>query len=67
MGQRILRQRDVLEAIGVGKTKLWEMIGDGDFPAPIRLGGEGSRAVGWHQHEVEDWIATRPRVAPPAA
>ena len=58
----ILRQRQVLDMCGIGKTKLWEMVVAREFPAPIRLGGEGSRAVGWHKAEVEEWIATRPRV-----
>ena len=34
----------VLDKAGVGKTKLYEMIEQGEFPQPFRL---GLRAVGW--------------------
>lgn len=64
MEQRILRLRDVLTVTGIGKSKLWQMIGAGEFPVPIRLGGDRSRAVGWHRHEVDEWIDTRPRIRP---
>ena len=38
-------------------------IKSGDFPAPIRLGGTGSRAVGWRRTEIQAWIDERPRAA----
>ena len=34
----------------------------GDFPAPVRLGGHGSRAVGWHRADVERWLEALPKV-----
>ena len=33
----------------------------GDFPAPVRLGGRGSRAVGWRRVEVERWLEALPK------
>lgn len=30
------------------------------FPAPIRLGG--GQAIGWLTADIEDWLASRPRV-----
>ena len=33
------------------------------FPAPIRLGGTASRAVGWRRTEIQAWIDERPRAA----
>ena len=32
--------------IGLSRTSLWRRVRAGDFPAPVRLGGQGSRAVG---------------------
>lgn len=31
---------------------------NGTFPPPIQL---GPRAVGWLEHEIDEWIASRPR------
>jgi len=30
----------------------------GRFPAPIEI---GTRSVGWFEHEVDAWLASRPR------
>ena len=61
MGDRILRIAEVLETTGLGRSSLHRRVNDGTFPAPIRLGGDNSRAVGWLQSEIDEWIATRPR------
>ena len=45
--------------IGISRTSLWRYVRDDDFPAPLRLGGERSRAVGWRRADVEQWLATR--------
>lgn len=55
----VLREPAVRARLSVGKTKLWEMWRSGQFPAPIRLGT--GRAVGWYSHEVDQWLASRPR------
>ena len=53
----ILRTPTVLALIGLSRTSLWRRVRAGDFPAPVRLGGEGSRAVGWHRGDVERWLS----------
>ena len=58
----ILREPEVLALIGLSRTSLWRRRQAGDFPAPVRLGGQGSRAVGWRREDVERWLATRPKV-----
>ena len=60
---QILRTAEVLVATGLGRTTLWRRVKSGDFPAPIRLGGAGSRAVGWRRTEIQAWIDERPRAA----
>ena len=56
----ILRTAEVLELIGLSRTTIWRRVQAGDFPAPIRLGPAGSRAVGWRSEEVEEWVRSRP-------
>ena len=55
----IMRLPAVLERVGLSRTTLWRRIRDGSFPQPVRLGGEGSRAVGWYYREVENWVEAR--------
>ena len=57
----ILRVPAVLELIGLSRTSLWRRVRAGDFPAPVRLGGRGSRAVGWRRADVERWLAALPK------
>ena len=57
----ILRTQAVLALIGLSRTSLWRRVRAGDFPAPVRLGGEGSRAVGWRRADVERWLAALPK------
>jgi prophage regulatory protein len=57
-----LRLPQVCSRVGLRPTRLYQLVGDGDFPAPVRL---GERAVAWVEGEVEKWIqerAARPRV-----
>ena len=50
---RILKLKEVLTRTGLGKTTLYMLIGNGDFPQQIPL---GLRAVGWLESEVDAWI-----------
>ena len=61
MTEQILRLAEVLAMTGLSRSSLYRRINSGDFPAPIRLGGADSRAVGWRRSEVEAWIKSRPR------
>ena len=54
--------KDVLNVVGFARTTLWRRVKSGDFPQPVRLGGAGSRAVGWRSGEVERWLAERQSV-----
>ena len=59
---RILRTRDVLRITGISRSTLWRRIRDGSFPAGFRLGGRGSRCVGWREGDVLAWLESRERV-----
>ncbi len=55
--KRIMRAKEVEELVGFSRTTLWRRIRDKQFPAPLRLGGSNSRAVGWRVEEIDRWIA----------
>jgi prophage regulatory protein len=46
----------VLERIGLRTTELYDLIKEGKFPQPVRL---GKRAVAWVESEVDGWIQER--------
>jgi prophage regulatory protein len=53
---RFLSKPDVLERVGVSYVSIWTWMRAGKFPRSVQIGGK----VAWYQHEVEDWIASRP-------
>ena len=57
MGPLLLRTRDVLKLVPVGRSTLWRMVKNSEFPRPIRI---GPRAVGWRVYDIEKWIESRP-------
>lgn len=56
-GEHLLRLRDVTAKTGLGKTKIYSMLEDREFPRPVKLGGV---AVRWKASEVDAWIASLP-------
>ena len=69
--RKILRAKTVMEITGYSRIQLWRKSrnADDDFPAPVRLSATSKGAIGWHEDEILDWCANRPRVsyAPEAA
>jgi prophage regulatory protein len=55
-GLAILRLPQVEARTGRSRSSIYADIKAGRFVAPIRI---GARAVGWLQHEIDDWIAAR--------
>jgi len=53
---RILRRQEVEARCGFKRAHLYKLIGNGEFPSPIRI---GVRAVGWDSREIDQWIAER--------
>jgi prophage regulatory protein len=56
---RILRCREVQARTGLSRSTIYDRMNphaggfDPDFPIPIPL---GSRAVGWFESEINDWL-----------
>ena len=61
---RIVRKKELRQILSIGQTKLDEMVRSGEFPAPVRLGGPRSRAIGWRLSDVQRWIDERPPAIP---
>lgn len=57
---KIMRRKEVLQAVGASNATLWRWEKDGFFPARRQLSPGGS--VGWLSSEVEEWIKNRPVV-----
>jgi len=53
---RVLRLPAVECAVGFKKSKLYDLIKEGQFPQPVRL---GAKSVGWLADEVQAWIKQR--------
>lgn len=52
---KLLRLPQVMDRVGLKKTKVYEMIKEGNFPEPIKAG----RASLWSEEKVEQWINTQ--------
>jgi prophage regulatory protein len=53
---RILRIAQVRERTGLATSSIYKAMAEGHFPKPVSL---TERTVGWPEHEVDDFIATR--------
>lgn len=58
----MLRKKQVLERVPFSESTLFRRIQDGNFPSPYSLGDNNSRAVGWLEQDISDWIDNCPKV-----
>ena len=56
MKNTILRLKDVKNKTGLARSTIYLCISQGTFPKQISL---GDRAVGWIEHEIEEWISNQ--------
>jgi prophage regulatory protein len=52
----VLRLQRVCRLTGLARSTIYRMQTEGQFPQRIRL---GTRAVGWIEQEVQEWVADR--------
>lgn len=57
MDELIYRMPGLTKVVGLGKTKLYEMMAAGQFPAPVEL---GPNSVGWRADEIKAWVENLP-------
>ena len=53
---RILRLGQVLDVTGLGKTKIYELQSEGNFPMRVQI---TAHSVGWIEEDVQAWLAKR--------
>jgi len=53
---KLIRRKNVELQTGLSRSSIYQMIADGKFPSPIKI---GLRSVGWLQDEVDDWVIDR--------
>ena len=56
---RVIRLKEVAKRTGLSRSTIYQMLSSGTFPQPIKL---GERAIAFYEHEVDDWLANKPRV-----
>lgn len=57
MTDKILRCREVQQAIGLSRSTIYRMVERGDFPRPQKL---GLRAIGWRESAITNWMEGSP-------
>lgn len=50
---RLLRMKEVAHKTGLSRSKLYDLIGHGQFPAPVKF---GERLSLWPESDVNQWI-----------
>jgi prophage regulatory protein len=51
--ERFVKLNEVMRRVGLGKSMIYRLIGEGKFPAPYKLSSVASR---WSEREVVAWI-----------
>lgn len=57
-GQLLRIDQVCVKLAGVHRATVYRLIAKAGFPRPVQI---GEHAVAWHAHEVDAWIAARPR------
>ncbi len=61
---RIIRKPELLRITGVSIATIYRWVGDGSFPAPVKL---GPNATGWRESAVRQWLESRELVGGPTS
>lgn len=51
--ERLLRLAEVRHRVGLGKTMIYAMIGEGRFPKPYKITPAAAR---WSEREIVEWV-----------
>jgi len=54
---KIIRPKELAELLSISTVTLWRMEKRGELPKRKQI---SSRAVGWLESEIEEWLKTRP-------
>ena len=53
----LLRQPEVSRITALGRSRVYELICEGDFPRPVKI---GARSIAWKSSEIQRWVDSRP-------
>ena len=53
---RIIRRIELSKILGISRSTIYLRVSRKELSAPIRLGGEKSRAVGWLKSDVDNYL-----------
>lgn len=53
---RIIRIKDVVARVALSRSTIYRKMDSGTFPRSIEL---TESAIGWHEHEIDEWLRTR--------
>jgi prophage regulatory protein len=56
MTTKFLRLADVIDRTGLGRSTIYKLMAENDFPSSVPL---SARSVAWVEQEIEDWIFNR--------
>ena len=56
MTERLIRRPEVEAITGLGRSSIYAMIADGNFPKSVKI---GDRAVAWPESDIQEWVANR--------
>jgi len=52
----LLRRKEVEQRTALSRSRIYDLMGKGEFPLPVRL---GSMSVAWASNEIDAWISER--------
>lgn len=58
---RMLRLPQVIDATGLGKTKIYELQGQGNFPMRVKI---TAHSVAWVEEDIQAWLTARIQANP---
>lgn len=56
----VIRIAIVQKETSLSRSTIYRLEAQGEFPSRVRL---GENSTGWYLHEIEAWLANRPRVS----
>ncbi len=57
---RLLKTREVMELLSIGRTTIYRWMDAGKFPTPVKIGERGDNR--WRLSEIEAWIPTNVKI-----
>lgn len=54
MRERLIRIKETIEVTGLSRSRIYQYINEGKFPASVSLGG---RSIAFVESEIQTWVA----------